>query len=137
MLVRTSLLRRHRPGMSLVEMTLVIFLLLALAGGGLYFGGRIGAWRLGRDAAESLRTVYAAQRMFLSDNPTVPVSSITEELLVPYLPRGMTAIPTVTSLDGDQLEINIAVTPPVVSIGEGQTYDPSGSPSDGLWDIGR
>jgi hypothetical protein len=137
MLAQNPTPRLTHRGLSLVEMTLVIFLLLTLAGGGLYFGGKIGDWRLGRDAAETLRTVYAAQRMFLSDNPTVQVSAITEEQLIPYLPRGMTAMPTVTSLEGNELGINIKVSPPVVDAGDETAYDPSGSPNDGLWDIGR
>ncbi|MFU8894438.1 MAG: Tfp pilus assembly protein FimT/FimU [Luteolibacter sp.] len=128
----------HAPrGLTLLEMTLVIFLVLTLAGGGLYFGGKIGDWRSGRNAAETLRTVYAAQRMFLSDNPTVKVADLTPEQLIPYLPRGYTAIPTVTSLEGNELEIKITVTPPVVDGGGGAVYDPSGSGKDGLWDIGR
>ncbi len=129
--------RRAKRGLTLVEMSLVILLLLSLAGGSLYFGGKIGEWRRGREAAETLRTVHAAQRMFLSDNPTVAVSAITAEQLIPYLPRGMTAMPTVTSLDGEELGINITVSPPVVDAGDGVAYDPSGSPNDGLWDIGR
>ena len=128
---------RFHPGLTLLEMTLVIMLLLTFAGGGLYFGAQIGDWRRGRDAAETLRTVNAAQRMFLSDNPTAQVASITEEQLIPYLPQGMTDLPTVTSLEDEQLGIDITVTPPVVDAGEGVAYDPSGSPNDGLWDIGR
>lgn len=124
-------------GLTLLEMTLVIFLILSLAGGGLYFGGKIGDWRSGRNAAETLRTVHAAQRMFLSDNPTVNVADITPELLLPYMPRGTTAMPTVTSLEDTELAIKITVSPPVVDAGSGVAYDPSGSDKDGLWDIGR
>ncbi len=137
MLAQIPTSRRFHHGMSLVEITLVILLLMTLAGGSLYFGRQIGDWRLGRDAAETLRTVHAAQRMFLSDNPTVQVSTITVEQLLPYLPQGMAAMPTVTSLDDEELEINIGVSPPVVDAGDGVAYDPSGSPNDGLWDIGR
>lgn len=137
MMVNIPTSNRSRTGLTLVEMTLVIFLLLTLAGGGLYLGGQLGDWRRGRNAAETLRTVNAAQRMFLSDNPAVLVSSITEEQIIPYLPKGMTALPTVTSLDDTELSINVAVSPPVVDAGEGVAYDPSGSPNDGLWDIGR
>lgn len=128
---------RSHAGLTLVEMTLVIFLLLTFAGGGLYFGAQIGDWRRGREAAETLRTVNAAQRMFLSDNPTAQVASITEEQLIPYLPRGTAELPTVTSLEDEQLGIIITVSPPRVDAGEGVAYDPSGSPNDGLWDIGR
>lgn len=134
---KPNFIHRRNRGLTLLEMTIVIMVLLALTGGSLYMGGRLGDWRSGRNAAETLRTVYAAQRMFLSDHPTVPVSSLTPEQLIPYLPRGTTAMPTVTSLDDEELEIMITVSPPVVDAGGGEAYDPSGSPKDGLWDIGR
>ena len=128
--------RRFR-GVTLLEMTVVIMLLMTLAGGSLYLGGKLGDWRRGRDAAETLRTVYAAQRMFLAENPTVTLASLTPEQLIPYLPGNATAMPTVTSLDDTELAIKITVSPPVVDAGGGEDYDPSGSPKDGLWDIGR
>jgi len=129
--------RHPGRGLTLLEMTIVIMILLVLTGGSLYLGGKIGDWRSGRNAAETLRTVYTAQRMFLSENPTVKVSELTAEQLIPYLPGGATAMPTVTSLEDDELEIMITVSPPVVDAGGGEVYDPSGSPKDGLWDIGR
>jgi len=137
MLSNPQQLHLRNRGLTLLEMTIVILILLTLAGGSLYFGGKIGDWRRGRDAAETLRTVYAAQRMFLADNPTVAVSSLTPAQLIPYLPKGMTAMPTVTSLDDTELAIKITVSPPVVDAGDGAVYDPSGSSKDGLWDIGR
>ena len=124
-------------GATLLEMTIVIMMLLTLTGGGLYFAGKISDWRHGREAAETLRMVYAAQRMYLADNPTTPVASLTPEDLIPYLPAGRQEIPTITSLEGNELNVNVAVSPPVVDAGEGKSYDPSGSPSDGLWDVGR
>jgi len=129
--------RDCRRGFTLLEMSLVIGILLALVGSGFYVGNKVGQWRLGREAAEVLRTVHAAQRMYLADNPTTPVSSITHAMLIPYLPRGATEMPTVTSLDGTELAILVTVSPPVVDGGGGKAYDPSGSPHDGLWDIGK
>lgn len=85
-------------GVTLLEMTIVIMILLALAGGGMYFGAKVSEWKRGREAAEALRTVYAAQRMYLSDHPTTRVSDIEPANLIPYLPGGRTEIPTVTSL---------------------------------------
>ena len=128
---------RGPRGATLLEMTIVIMILLTLIGGGLYFGGKIGEWRLGREAAETLRMVYAAQRMYLADNPTTPVASIKPEDLIPYLPAGRKKIPTITSLEGTELTVNVAVSPPVVDAGDGDAYDPSKSPSDGVWDVGR
>lgn len=118
-------------------MSLVIMVLLTLTGGSLYLGAQLGDWRRGRDAAETLRTVNAAQRMFLAENPTTQVSSLTPAQLIPYLPKGATEMPTVTSLDDEELAIKITVSPPVVDAGGGEPYDPSGSTKDGLWDIGR
>ncbi len=126
-----------RPGATLVEMTVVLLLILTLLGIGSFATVKFSEWKLGREAGESLRSVHAAQRQFLADRPTTLVSSITASDLVPYLPNGMTAIPTVESLDGDQLSIIVNINPPVIDAGGGTVYDPSGSSSDSLWDIGQ
>ena len=91
---------------------------------------------LGRQASETLRQVYSAQKLYLADNPTASVSSLTGALLIPYLPNQATTMPTVTSLSGATLNIIVTVMPPVVNDGTGQTYDPSGSSTDNLWDVG-
>jgi len=122
---------------TLVEMTLVIMILLALIGAGLFVSGSITTWKRGRDASESLRTVYTAQRLYLADNPTVAVSSLTEAMLIPYLPNQAASIPTVTSLTNTTLTIKVNVFPPVVNNGSGGTYDPSGNSKDSLWDVGE
>lgn len=132
---------RHRkttilPGLTLIEMTLVICVLMTLVGVGLYTGGAIKNWRAGRTAGETLRSVYSAQRMFLADNPTVPVANITAAQLIPYLPDRAQAMPTVTPLSGAALTIRVNVSPPVLTQG-GNTYDPSGKPADNLWDVGE
>ena len=118
-------------------MSLVIGILIALVSSGFYVGSKLGSWRLGRAAAENLRTVYAAQRMYLADHPTTAVNTLTPALLIPYLPGGATELPKVTALDDAQLSILVTVSPPVVDGGGGRPYDPSGSPNDGLWDIGK
>jgi len=46
-------------------------------------------------------------------------------------------MPTITSLDDEELGINVTVSPPVVDGGGGAAYDPSGSSSDSLWDVGE
>jgi Flp pilus assembly protein TadG len=133
---------RHHPyatrrGVTLVEMAIVIGILLTMVGSGFYIGAKIGDWRRGRNAAEALRTVYAAQRMYLADHPTTPVNSLTSALLIPYLPAGATEMPKVVSLDDNELPILVTVSPPVVDDGGGKPYDPSGKSNDGLWDIGK
>lgn len=121
----------------MIEMTVVLLIVLALVSAGLFVTPTIQAWQLGRNAGETLRLVYAAQRAYLADNPTVAVSSITAANLIPYLPNNASSMPTVTSLTGTTLSIIVNVSPPVVNAGNGTTYDPSGSPNDGLWDVGQ
>ena len=128
---------RISPGATLLEMTIVILVLLTLIGIGTYSTGKIADWRLGREAGETLRTVHAAQRMFLADRPTTTVSAITATDLLPYMPKGTTTMPTVESLEGTELGIIVNTNPPVVDAGGGAVYDPSGSPDDSLWDIGQ
>ncbi len=118
-------------------MTIVIMVLLALIRTGLYVTTKMDEWKLGRDASETLRTVYSAQRMYLADNPTVAVTDITSALIIPYLPNGVTTMPTVKSLVNTQLSILVNVSPPVINAGSGVTYDPSGSNKDSLWDVGE
>ena len=126
-----------RNGFTLVEMTVVIMVLMTLMGTGLYVSKQYGNWQLGRTAAENLRTVYAAQRMYLADNPTAVVANITNSQIIPYLPNRATSMPTVKSLAGVTLSIRVNVTPPNINNGSGGVYDPSGSTTDSLWDVGQ
>jgi prepilin-type N-terminal cleavage/methylation domain-containing protein len=135
-----NLRNRHHQiarGFTLLEMTVVILVLLSLISTGLFVSRRMDEWRRGREAAETLRAVLSAQRMFLADNPTRTVTSLTAAELVPYLPMGGTTMPTVTSLTNTTLSIIVNVSPPVVNAGTGTTYDPSGSSTDSLWDVGE
>lgn len=127
----------RRRAFTLLEMTVVIMVLMGLVGISLFATKSIKTWQLGRDASETLRGVYTAQRLYLSDNPTASVGSLTETLLIPYLPNKATAMPTVTSLTGATLKVKFTVFPPVVDNGSGGTYDPSGSSTDSLWDVGE
>lgn len=124
-------------GFTLLEMTVVIMVLISLISTGLFVSRKMDDWQRGREAAETLRSVYSAQRMFLADNPTRTVASLTAAELIPYLPMGGTAMPTVKSLANTNLAIIVNVSPPVVNAGTGTTYDPSGSSTDSLWDVGE
>jgi len=124
-------------GFTLVEMTVVIMVLMTLLGTGLFVSKQYGNWQLGRGGAENLRTVYAAQRMYLADNPTATVANITAGQIIPYLPNRATTMPTVKSLTGATLAIRVNVTPPNINNGAGGIYDPSGNSNDSLWDIGQ
>lgn len=123
-------------GMTLIELSLVIGILLALLSIGMYSSSEITKWRKGREAAESLRAVYAAQRTYMADHPTAAIASLTEAELIPYLPGGATTMPTAVSLKNETLVLNVAVSPPYFTTG-GVPYDPSGSNSDSLWDVGE
>jgi type II secretory pathway pseudopilin PulG len=129
--------RRPHPGLTLLEMSVVMLLLLTLIGTSLAVSRKYREWQLGREAAETLRTVYAAQRMFLSDNPTVTVSTINTAQIIPYLPTRAAVMPTVKSLTGANLPILVNVSPPIINNGSGTFYDPSSSRTDNLWDVGE
>lgn len=122
--------------MTLLEITIVICIMMAFVGTGLFVGSSIKDWRAGREAAESLRAVYTAQRMFLADNPSTPVANINQAQLIPYLPNRAAAMPTVTPLKGPALAFRVNVVPPVLTQG-GSLYDPSGKANDNLWDVGE
>ena len=131
-----TILRRRPSGLTLIELTVVILVLLAMTGLAIYYTGGMDKWNKGKDASEKLRSVHAAQKAFLADNPTVAVSTLTAALIIPYLPSGETAIPTVVSETGASLTIRLTVSPPVLVDGGGTVYDPSGNSNDGLWDVG-
>jgi prepilin-type N-terminal cleavage/methylation domain-containing protein len=122
---------------TLLEMSIVLMVLLALMSISMFGSRKLDEWKLGRKASEDLRSVYSAQRMYLADNPTASVASLTPALLIPYLPNQATAMPTVKSLSGATLPVIVTVSPPVINDGSGVTYDPSGCNNDSLWDVGE
>jgi len=128
--------RRRARGLTLIEISVTLFLLLSLASVTAFSLGGIKQWKLGRRASVELQSVYLAQKSYLADHPTKLISSVSAADLEPYLPSTMTSIPTVEALDGSTLTIDFTVMPPVTESG-GSTYDPSGSSQDGLWDVGR
>lgn len=129
-------LRFHRSGLTLIEMTVVILVLLTLTGAFFASSGSIGDWQKAKDATAILRDVDVAQREFLANNPQRAVDSLTVEEVAEYLPNSPATLPTAIDLEGNNLDINITVAPPVLVSG-GSTYDPSGSATDSLWDVGK
>ncbi|MGJ8661052.1 MAG: prepilin-type N-terminal cleavage/methylation domain-containing protein [Bacteroidota bacterium] len=117
-------------GVTLVEMTVVILVLLILVGISVVSTGAYREWAVGSEASQSLREIYTAQRSYLADNPTINVSAVTAADIIPYLSSGEAALPVIEDKDGAVLAVNLTVSPPVV------TNDPSGSTTDGLWDLG-
>lgn len=120
---------------------MVILVLLTLISAGFYASTSYRDWSRAREASETLRGVYVAQRTYLADNPTTPVSSLTQALLLPYLPDSPATFPTGRSLTGATLTIRVNVSPPIMTTTTGGTagtaYDPSGSSTDSLWDVGE
>lgn len=125
-----------KKAFTLLEMTIVIMVLIALISLGFYSSNKMTEWKLGRTASETLRSVYSAQRMYLADNPTATVASLTPALILPYIPNTPAAMPTIKSLEGVDLPIVVTASPPYAGT-EGDRYDPSGSPTDSLWDVGQ
>ncbi len=128
--------RSSTRAFTLLELSIVIMVLLALIGIGLNVSTKMDDWKLGRQASEVLRDVYSAQRMFLSENPTKNVSTIVAADILPYMRNSPTSMPTVKSLTGANLGIIVNQSPPVINSGSGVTYDPSGKNNDSLWDVG-
>ena len=125
-----------RKGVTLIELTVVIAVLLSMIGTTMYFGGNMNAWKKGKEASESLRSVYAAQRGFLADNPRRTLASLAATELVPYLPNQSGAMPVIKSLDEVTLSIDVTKSPPICRAPDGTAYDPSPSINDSLWDVG-
>jgi prepilin-type N-terminal cleavage/methylation domain-containing protein len=124
-------------GFTLVELSVVIAVILVLVGAASLGIKPYYAFRDGRQAGETLRAVKAAQLMYLSDNPSALLTSLTLGTtgnLTPYMPNGTT--PTLPSVNGVTPTIKCTVFPPVAVL-SASTYDPSGSPTDGLWDVGQ
>jgi type II secretory pathway pseudopilin PulG len=126
-----------RTGVTLIELTVVIFVILSIMSATMYFAGNIGEWNKGKRASTALREVYAAQRSYLADNPRKAVSSITSKDLIAYLPSGGAALPAVEDLNGNVLAYDVTKSPPALNEAGGGVYDPSGSTKDSLWDVGE
>jgi len=129
-----------RGGFTLIELSVVIFILIALLSMGFGLSKSIDKWKKGKEASETLRSIYTAQRLYLADHPTTPLNTLTYAMLTPYIPNGTGTMPSTRSMEGAALSANIRVSPPVWvtgANGTGTTYDPSGNNSDSLWDVGQ
>jgi prepilin-type N-terminal cleavage/methylation domain-containing protein len=126
---------RAKSGFTLVEMSVSIAVILILAGVASLAVKPYYAYRDGRTAGEMLRAVKAAQLMYLSDYPSTLVGSLTQQLLTPYMPNG--TWPTLPTVGAVTPSILCNQFPPVASLDGSTAYDPSGSTTDGLWDVGQ
>ena len=131
---------RRRQGLTLIEMTVVILLLLTLTGAFFASAGSIGDWQKAKEASSILREAEVAQREFLANNPQKDVTTLTatdRADIISYLPGGQTAFPDVFGLEGETLTININVSPPILEDSGGTRYDKSATNDDSLWDVGQ
>ncbi len=135
--MRIKLKPYRNRGLTLLEISLVIFILIAMMSASLHVAGGMGEWRLGKDASETLRSVYVAQRTYLADHPHETVSSLTNAKLLPYLPNQVTSFPTIKGVNDEVLTINVATMPANINDGSGGVYDLSDSSEDSLWDVGK
>lgn len=125
-----------KKGVTLIEMTIVIALVLMLVTGAFLSVGYYQNWQKGLSAGEDIKKVYSAQRQYLAENPTKIVADLKDDDIKPFMPDGTGVFPTVEGLGGEALTIDITVSPPVYKNG-GTVYDPSGSSTDNLWDAGK
>jgi prepilin-type N-terminal cleavage/methylation domain-containing protein len=132
--MRYSLHSRSTRGLTLVELSVTIAVILILAGAASLSVKPYLAYRDGRAAGEMLRAVKAAQLMYLSDNPATPVANLTQPLLSPYMPNG--AWPILPLVNGQQPTIDCTQFPPVAVL-NGATYPPPPAKTDGLWNVGQ
>jgi prepilin-type N-terminal cleavage/methylation domain-containing protein len=131
-------------GFTLLELTMVMSVLLLLITVGLKSNNAFKTWRLARTASDTLRTVYVAQRTYLADNPTTALSALTPALLLPYIQNGPATFPTATAVNGAVLNVYVGASPPFYTTTATTSgavaparYDPSGSNTDSLWDVGE
>ena len=124
-------------GLTLIELTVVIVVIVTITTFSAFAFGGLKDWQKGRAASEQLRAVNVAQRIYLSDFPNTNLEDLTPELLIPYLPNQLGAIPEVESLEGDMLEIDVTSSPPTIIGLDDSVYDPSDRSDDSLWDVGK
>jgi len=126
---------KKRHAVTLIELTVVIAVIAVLVGISVASIDGYRDWEKGVRAGEQLQSVYAAQRLFLSDFPTRDVNTILEADIIPYLPDRTGALPVVEDLDKMPLGFDLTVSPPTLTQG-GAVFDPT-PPNDGRWDTGR
>jgi prepilin-type N-terminal cleavage/methylation domain-containing protein len=129
-------IRNCRRGFTLIEISLVISLILGLiAIVGLNMSA-VQKWQRGKDASLGLQAVFSAQRSYMADHPTANIAVVSAAQLQVYLPLGWSTMPTFLNLDDEPLTLDYNIMPPKLYFG-GTVYDPSGKPSDGLWDTAQ
>ncbi len=127
----SSRLFESKRGVTLIELTVVILVLLTLVGASMYALGGYKEYKLRMKAETALRAVYTAQRSYLADHPNVDPSTITKDDVKKYMSDGSDDFPVVKDADGNTLTYDLTKSPPVFS------NDPSGDDKDGKWDLSK
>lgn len=127
---------KMKRGLTLIEMTVVIVILIVLVGMSMFAVNGYREWQVASEATQKLRMIYNAQRTYLAEHPTTDVADVEAADIIPYLSDSSAALPIAKDLDGNDLGVMIKESPPYFLDSNDQRYDPSGQPSDGLWDVG-
>ena len=133
-----------QKGVTLIELTVVITVMIALISTVTLGVAAYRNWQRGLEGGEAIKAVYQAQRLYLADNPTKAVGGIVFTDISSYMPDAVTAadsgtagvvsLPNVTDpAGGTGITVNIQVSPPVMN----SHTDISNSTTDGLWDAGK
>lgn len=133
--MKTRIISRPKA-FTLIEVTVIISILIILAGMSLFGVHYYRNWQKALAAGEEVKKVLTAQQLYLADHPTKAVTDLTDDDIIKNLPNGGSALPTAKGLDGEVLTIDYKVSPPVLMNG-GAVYDPSGNPEDNQWDAGK
>lgn len=138
-----KLTNNKRQGFTLIEISLVVGVLLALTTIGITSLNAYQKWKEGTEAGEVLNGVYLAQKRYFADFPLLTTEALKldteKEKLITYLSGNQTTLPVVNSSHSDgsnPLTIDITQMPPRFQNG-GTNYDPSGNTNDKLWDVGE
>ena len=139
--------QKHNLGFTLIEITVVILVLLALIGISFSSLGSLGEWQRAKEVSNILRDIQVAQRQYLADHPQQDVSTVTAAQVAQYLPGSPSSLPAMVGNAGEVLTADVSVSPPVAgttgsagptgAAGAFTPYDISGSTNDGLWDVGK
>lgn len=126
---------RPSKGVTLIELSLIIAVLLILISASTLSVTAYQNWKKGLEAGETLKAVYQAQKLYLADKPTTTSGELTWEKISSYHPNAKPGVvltkPQVVDLDGGKHDISFDVMPPTSAYG-----DPTG-PGDSLWDAGK
>ena len=141
---RDSNINYNSKGVTLVELTLVIAVMITLISTVTLGVSAYRDWQHGLEGGEAIKAVYQAQRLYLADNPTTDPTDLVFTHIDPYFPNrlnavdsgtaGIVRLPDVIDPDGAKgnFTVNFALPTPIMHSHTDKTGD-----NDGLWDVGK